>query len=402
MSDINPLNLSDDEVDLAIRDELALLNTEEASDGSTEGNDETESEVTEVDVEDSLTDDKLEDEEEAETETEEEAKTDDKDTDSSEGIDKDLIKDNNKVTDGLKDDSDKEDKENKGNEADAQVEINYKEEYDKLLSPFNANGKALKVDTIEDARTLMQMGANYHKKMAALKPNLKLVKMLSNNDLLDEEKIGFLIDLSKKNPDAVKKLVKDSGLDPLDIDTDNIAYQPKTYTVSDNEVDLAGILEEIRETDTFDATVKVIGTKWDEASKQAISHDPTIIRVLNDQMASGVYKQISDVVDRERILGRLNGVSDIQAYKQVGDAINAAGGFGGSVQTDESEQASKSDSAKVNKTNSKVDKERDDKRRRAAPTQRKSTAVKSKINPLNMTDEEFEKNSAALFAKIND
>ena len=87
----------------------------------------------------------------------------------------------------------------------------------------------------------MQMGANYNKKMAALKPNLKLLKLLENNGLLSEEKLSFLIDLDKKNPDAITKLVKDSGLDPLEMDVSKSDYKPNTYTVHDREVELDSV-----------------------------------------------------------------------------------------------------------------------------------------------------------------
>ena len=38
----------------------------------------------------------------------------------------------------------------------------------KLFAPFKANGKDIKVDSVEEAIALMQMGANYSKKMAGL------------------------------------------------------------------------------------------------------------------------------------------------------------------------------------------------------------------------------------------
>ena len=59
-------------------------------------------------------------------------------------------------------------------------ELDYKAEYEKLLKPFKANGRDIQVGSVDDAIALMQMGANYNKKMAALKPNMKLLKMLEN------------------------------------------------------------------------------------------------------------------------------------------------------------------------------------------------------------------------------
>ena len=63
--------------------------------------------------------------------------------------------------------------------------IDYKAEYERLTQSFKANGKEIAVANVDEAISLMQMGANYNKKMAALKPNLKLLKLLENNKLLD-------------------------------------------------------------------------------------------------------------------------------------------------------------------------------------------------------------------------
>ena len=94
----------------------------------------------------------------------------------------------------------------------------YKAEYQRLLAPFKANGKDIQVTSVDEALTLMQMGANYNKKMAALKPNLKVLKLLDTHGLLDENELNFLIDLKEKNPKAIMKLVKDSGIDPMEMD----------------------------------------------------------------------------------------------------------------------------------------------------------------------------------------
>ena len=205
--------------------------------------------------------------------------------------------------------------------------VDYEAEYKKLTAPFKANGKEIQVQSAEDAIALMQMGANYNKKMAALKPNLKLLKLLENNGLLSEEKLSFLIDLDKKNPDAIGKLIKDSGLDPLDMNVSESEYKPKTYTVDDREVELDSVLEEIQDTPTYSQTIAVVSNKWDGPSKQVIAENPQLLKVINDHVARGIYDRISAEVDRERMFGRLSGMSDIEAYRVVGDALDARGAF---------------------------------------------------------------------------
>ena len=65
-------------------------------------------------------------------------------------------------------------------------EVDYKAVYAALFDkPIKANGKEIKVNTPEEAIQLMQMGANYNKKMAAINEKLPLLKALENHNLLD-------------------------------------------------------------------------------------------------------------------------------------------------------------------------------------------------------------------------
>ena len=265
-------------------------------------------------------------------------------------------------------------------------EIDYKSLYESLFQPFKANGKEMKIDSIDDARQLMQMGANYNKKMAALKPNLKVIKTLEKNNLLNDDDINYLIDLKNKNPEAIRKLLKDSEIDPLDIDTSSeTEYKPNNYSTNDKEIELDGILEEIQETESFNKTIDILGKKWDEKSKQVIVDNPQLIKVINDHVGNGIYDQISSVVERERMLGRLSGLSDIEAYRQVGDQLNAHGAFNKQSQSTVSQP-------NVEVPNNKVDPKLASRKKSASTTKSKS-AVKQQpdFNPLSMSDEEFEK-----------
>jgi len=271
--------------------------------------------------------------------------------------------------------------------------VDYKSEYEKLLAPFPANGKDMQVRNVDEAITLMQMGANYHKKMAALKPNLKLLKILEKNDLLSEEKISFLIDLDKKNPDAINKLIADSKLDPMDLDADKAgAYKPTTRTVDDKELELDSVLEEIQDTTSYKRTIGIVGQEWDQESKAVVANNPQLLKVVNEHVKSGIYDVIKAEVDRERALGRLLSVPDIEAYRQVGDAINARGGF--AHLSAKGQQTTHTQQQVVVPAPKKVDDQKlNDKRRAAAPAKPAATASKPApdFNPLALSDEEFQK-----------
>ena len=269
-------------------------------------------------------------------------------------------------------------------------EMDYKAAYEKMLAPFKANGREIAVDNVDDAISLMQMGANYNKKMAALKPNLKLMKLLEQNNLLDQERLSFLIDLEKKDPAAISKLIKDSGIDPLDLDAEKASgYAPKSRVVDDREIELDTVLDELQSSPTYNRTLDIVGNQWDGASKQTIAGSPQLLKVINGHVASGVYDTITKEMEKERMFGRLNGLSDIEAYRQVGDAIQARGGFNSVGHPEKTTPA-----AVVVPPNPKqVDDSKLNDKRRAASSPRPAApgAPAKDFNPLSMSDEEFSK-----------
>ncbi|WP_269519453.1 hypothetical protein [Alteromonas sp. BMJM2] len=264
-------------------------------------------------------------------------------------------------------------------------EVDYKAFHEKLTAPFKANGRDMKVESVDDAVRLMQMGANYNKKMSSLKPNLKLMKMLDNNGLLDEAKLSYLIDLEKKNPDAVKKFVKESGVDAYELDdNEEVNYKPNSYAVDDTELALDDVLEEIKSTPTYAKTLNVVNEVWDEASKRTIASNPEALAVLNEQIGNGVYDKVTAEIEKERMLGRLSGLSDVEAYRQVGNRLFEQGNFNQeNPPTKESPDPTPKTSPRAKQTA---------KRKRAAASPRSAAASKTpSFNPLAMSDEEFEK-----------
>jgi len=276
-------------------------------------------------------------------------------------------------------------------EVDESIEIDYKAEYERITAPFKANGKEVQVTSIDDAIQLMQMGADYQRKTTEIKPLRKIGEMLKQNDLLDAEQLSYLIDLKNKNPQAIQKLLKESGIDPLDIDTsEEVNYTPKNYQVDDKTIELNDVLDSIQHTPQFDTTVKILGSQWDQQSKEYLSSNPQTISILNEHIGNGIYDTIANEVSKQRMLGRLNNVSDLDAYRTVGDYIQANGGFATTKQEVVTQQA-------VQQTKPVQDNKQ--KKQAASITRAKSSTNLdlSNIDILSMSDEEFAKLDKKLF-----
>lgn len=216
-------------------------------------------------------------------------------------------------------------------QADGQTaaEVNYKEFYDRMLGqPIKANGKEIKIETPEEAIQLMQMGANYTKKMQALAPHRKILSMLESQGLLDEAKLSYLIDLEKKNPEAIAKLVKESGIRPMDIDTESDNYQATNYSVPESDIEFKTILDDLRSTQEGQETIQIINSTWDDVSIGAFRKEPELITTIHEQMNTGVYQMIVGEIERQKLFGKIKpNTPFLSAYSTVGSELEKKGSF---------------------------------------------------------------------------
>lgn len=270
---------------------------------------------------------------------------------------------------------------------------NYEALYKSIVAPLKANGKTINVQTPEEAIQLMQMGANYTRKMQALAPQRKMLMMLENNGMLDEDQLSFAIDVVKnKNPEAIKKLLKDAGIDPLEIDTTTDAnYREGNHRVSDDEAGFVTTLDDLRSTQDGAETIKVINSEWDQASKDALWKNPEVMVVINNQRATGVYARVADEVERQRTLGMIPAnMPFIHAYRQIGEQLGKAGQLDDLVQSAQPKPQVKAPVA-IRVAPPKPAVTNGAKASAASATRTTPVTAAVKINPLAQSDEDFMK-----------
>ena len=200
--------------------------------------------------------------------------------------------------------------------------------FEKVSAPFKADGKEIQIRTPEEAIRLMQMGVNYSRRMSEMKPLREMDAMLSQHGLKDPEKLNELIDLSKGSKEAIQKYLKKHNIDPLDLDPS----KGDTHTTPNYRSDPKDVAFQ----DAIDTTLQVEGGKellgdinkdWDEDSKEALRENPGLFEKLLDQKDTGVYGLIQKELLHQRTMGYLAGVPFLQAYEQVGNAMQKAGVF---------------------------------------------------------------------------
>lgn len=284
-----------------------------------------------------------------------------------------------------------------------EVVPDYKVNYEKIMAPFTANGRKIELKSPEEAVQLMQMGANYTRKMQELAPYRRAATMLQNNKLLDESELSFLIDLRKGDKAAIQKLLKDQGIDPRDIDVDSDpTYQGGNHRVSDAQVDFQSTVDELTAMDRGQETIKE-ALKWDQASIDAVGQDPAILRAIHDQRVSGVYDIITTEMERRKVLGQISAQTPfLHAYKAVGDELAAAErAKAAAVATaPEAKPAPVAVAKTVVQPKAQV---QNGEKAKAASTSRAAPAKPADTDPtsiLGLSDDEFQKKFGSLMGRV--
>lgn len=252
--------------------------------------------------------------------------------------------------------------------------IDYEQVYKRIFSPFKANGKEITPRTVDDVISLMQMGANYTKKMQVMAPMRKIVESL-NAAKISEDDLNFLIDLHKGDKEAIKQLLKKNEIETLDLDLDEIKYKPnKKNIASDEDVAFSETISEI--SDSLPQIQEILNSKWDAESKKLLLNDPRAMVALHEEIQMGRFDKVQQRLELEKTFGRYKGVPDVQAYIDLVNRMVA--------EEQSNVQTSTKNTSKPNK--SVPDK------RKAAPTRgtpQKSSSSLTAKDLFSMSDEEF-------------
>jgi hypothetical protein len=189
--------------------------------------------------------------------------------------------------------------------------------------PIKASGRNVQLRNLDHANNFIEMGIDYNKKMQSMKPHLKVLKTLEKEGLLNDEKaerLNLLLEVEKGNKDALKRLIADSGMDPLDLADDDVIEKGKSYTpqnqiVSDQEVEIDEAFSAIEGSPSQQRTLNVMTKEFDAKSRQVISENPRYIVALNNDIEAGIFDEVMEAVQYRRDMKLVpDGVSDMELY----------------------------------------------------------------------------------------
>jgi len=254
-------------------------------------------------------------------------------------------------------------------------EVDYKAEFEAFMKPVKVSGKEVQVKNVEDARNLIKMGIDYSRKMRDIKPLRSVGETLTQagimvDGVVNEAALTRLIDINNGDKNAIAQIMAEKSIDPLDMDTEDVVYEPQTQMVSEGSIELQDVEQELSRRGSVDNVISELD-KLDSRSKQFFQETPSALLKLDNDIQNGSYEQIMGAVQYEKSLGRMTDMSDMDAYIHIASTTQQAPDVQEEVVT-----------PKVNNA------------KRKAAGSSKTTPVKKKAQTydyVNMSDEEFEK-----------
>lgn len=294
---------------------------------------------------------------------------------------------NTEETDEANPDGDAEEDEAESTEEDTKTE----DESQQVQSiKFKANGQDYEFSDKEikdQFPRIFGQAMDYTKKMQSIKPWRKTIDAMEQAKL-NHEDVNLMIDVLGGNKEAVSEVLKRTGVDALDLDSEDSKYVAKDYGRDENALNLQDVLDGISKDEAYTTTQSILGSQWDEKSWNEMSGNPELIKLLHVDVQNGMYDKVSPIMDKLKVFDG-GKKSDLEYYKE------AAKSYFGEKESQEAKQRATqvaSDEAKVkDEEKSRLDKVRRQEATRAATKKasgkRKAAApATTKAAPSKVTD----------------
>ena len=186
---------------------------------------------------------------------------------------------------------------------------------------FKANGKEYEF-TEEEIKAqfpkVFGQAMDYTKKMQSIKPWRKTIDAIEQAQL-NHDDVNLMIDVLKGDKNAIAEVIKRTGVDALDLDTENSKYVAKDYGRDDTTLALRDVIEEISSEPEYETTHKILSKEWDDKSWKVLSSDPEMIKLLHVDVKSGMFQKLQPVAEKFKLYDR-GSKSDLEYYEDAAKA----------------------------------------------------------------------------------
>lgn len=388
-------DMSDEELEAAFKNAITSGETLDSTEEPDETFDKSESTYEEPDLEEEeeITTDDTEVDEDGPEQPEEDLE--DSDHNASDEAESDEESEEDASDDGI--DTNPESEEDSSEET-AEEEA---EEQPAQMYKFRANGKDYEFSSeeiVDQFPKIFGQAMDYTKKMQTIKPWRKTIDAIESANL-NHNDINLMIDVLKGDKEAITEVLKRTGVDTLELDTENASsYVAKDYGRDDSALAIKDIVDDISRDAEYATTHNILSKEWDDKSWDTITKNPEMIRLLHTDVKSGMYQTLLPLVEKLKVYdgGRK---SDLDYYKEAAqqhfDRIAKQEAYNEQQETRQAQlEAKKAEQTRLAQVKEKsqrqvATKQASAKRKAAAPT-RNVVAGRDVIDYLDDSDEAFD------------
>lgn len=171
---------------------------------------------------------------------------------------------------------------------------------------FRANGQDYDFtseEIVEQFPKMFGKAMDYTKKLQAIKPWRKTIDAMEDAKLSHED-VGLMIDVMKGDKDAITEMLKRTGTDTLELDTEvDSGYVAKDYGRDENALAVSDVVNEISRDAEYATTHNILSSQWDDSSWETMSQKPDMIRLLHEDVKSGMYSTLQPIAEKLKLYG---------------------------------------------------------------------------------------------------
>jgi len=175
-----------------------------------------------------------------------------------------------------------------------------------------------------------QASGGLSKKFEAIKGTRTVVDPLKKRGLLqDTERFDLLMKVNDGDPEAIKELLKQTKVDPMELDMDEIKYERTPEASTEVDLMFKDALEIGEQYGVKDKIADVVLSQWDDGAKQEFFSDSSkanaISAALAEQMSNGIYDRVMAVAEQLKSIdveGRYTNLNSIDMYNEASKTVN--------------------------------------------------------------------------------
>ena len=233
------------------------------------------------------------------------------DSEDEDSADEDTLETDEEATD---EDSEKDDEVSSDDEEESKEEEQPTQAY-----KFRANGKDYEFSSeeiVDQFPRIFGQAMDYTKKMQAIKPWRKTIDAIEGAELSHDD-VNLMIDVLKGDKGAITEVLKRTGIDTLDLDTEATStYEAKDYGRDDGALAVKDVIDDISQDVEYATTHNILSKEWDDKSWKTLTEDPDKIKLLHTDVKSGMYATLQPVAEKLKVFDGAK-KSDLEYYVEA-------------------------------------------------------------------------------------